>query len=117
MLVTFKSKATDSITMFGNVAVQLLKFMGATGNVPGGLSAEDVPAALAALERGVAQARSANEQNAPQSAPRDTSQDARADDERDRELPVDIATRAVPLVAMLKRAANARAGITWEATK
>ena len=41
MLVRFKSPATETITMFGNDATQLLKLMGATGRIPGGLSAED----------------------------------------------------------------------------
>ena len=42
MLVRFKSPATETITMFGNDAVQLLKLMGATGRVPGGLSEEEI---------------------------------------------------------------------------
>ena len=42
MLVQFKSPATETITMFDGDAVQLLKLMGATGRVPGGLSEQDV---------------------------------------------------------------------------
>ena len=38
MLVKFRSPATESITMFGEAATQLLKLMGATGRVPGGLA-------------------------------------------------------------------------------
>ena len=53
MLVQFRSPATETITMFGEAAVQLLKLMGATGRVPGGLSAEDVPPALQRLESAV----------------------------------------------------------------
>ena len=50
MLVTFRSTATDSITMFGDVATSLLKLMGASGKVPGALHADDVPGALRQLE-------------------------------------------------------------------
>ena len=46
MLVTFKSSATDSVTMFGEVATQLIRMMGGTGRIPGAFNAEDVPAAL-----------------------------------------------------------------------
>ena len=38
MLVQFRSPATETITMFGEAATQLLKLMGATGRVPGGLA-------------------------------------------------------------------------------
>ena len=54
MLVQFSSPATETITMFGNAAVQLLKLMGATGRVPGGLSADDVPPARALEPHGEA---------------------------------------------------------------
>ena len=50
MLVTFRSTATESITMFKDVAVQLLKLMGATGRIPGALGPEDVGPALQRLE-------------------------------------------------------------------
>ena len=53
MLMQFKSPATETITMFDNDAVQLLKLMGATGRVPGGLTGEDVQAAMARLESAV----------------------------------------------------------------
>ena len=59
MLVTFSCNAYANITMFGDVAVRLLKMiMGHSGTVPGALLAEDVPAALEHLEAEVA----ANEQ-------------------------------------------------------
>ena len=53
MLVQFKSPATETITMFDGDAVQLLKLMGATGRVPGGLSEQDVPGAMQRLESAV----------------------------------------------------------------
>ncbi len=59
MLVTFTTKAYADITMFGDVAVSLLKMMGHSGTVPGAILAADVPAALgrltAAINAGKAQ--------------------------------------------------------------
>ena len=50
MLVTFRTKAYPNITMFGDVAKQLLELMGHSGTVPGAVKAEDVPIALQRLE-------------------------------------------------------------------
>ena len=49
MLVTFSCSAYADITMFGDVAVRLLKLMGHSGTVPGAILAEDVQAALECL--------------------------------------------------------------------
>ncbi len=49
MLVTFTTDAYADITMFGDVALAMLKMMGHSATVPGAVLAEDVPAALARL--------------------------------------------------------------------
>ena len=49
MLVTFTTKAYADITMFGDVALALLKKMGHSATVPGAILAADVPAALSKL--------------------------------------------------------------------
>jgi len=54
MLVTFTSDAYADITMFGDVAVALLKVMGHSGTVPSAIVAEDVPAALSRLTAAIA---------------------------------------------------------------
>jgi len=43
MIVTFRTKAHADITMFANVAVDLLKLAGMTGNVPTAILGADVP--------------------------------------------------------------------------
>ena len=43
MLVTFRSNAWGNVTMFGDVAVTLLKMMGHSGTVPSTLLARDIP--------------------------------------------------------------------------
>jgi hypothetical protein len=95
MLVTFRSTATESITMFQDVAIQLLKLMGATGKIPG---------ALGQAGTHVTPARPADNEDAKNED----------EDDEDREAPVDLATRAVPLLSILKRAAAANAEIVWE---
>lgn len=50
MLVTFSCPAFADITLFGDVAIRLLKMMGHSGTVPSALLADDVPAALARME-------------------------------------------------------------------
>lgn len=106
MLVVFHSKATESVTMFENVAVELLKLMGATGRIPGAFSAQDVPAALARLESALDQIKA--------QTPATTDEEAEDAAERSREPPVAIAVRAAPLLSLLKRAAAANAEVVWE---
>lgn len=113
MLVTFRSKATESITMFGDVAQPLLKLMGASGVIPGALNAEDVPAALSRLEREVDALKT---QAATREAPAADKEGAKADEAATGEpaVPVPLYSRAIPLMDLLKRAAAARVAVTWE---
>jgi hypothetical protein len=118
MLVRFHSTATDAVTMFGDVATQLLKMMGATGKVPGALSPDDVPDALKRLEARVEEVRALThaETPAPPAYNEDSSpQDDDDDDNKDDSRSVSLATRAVPLISLLKRAAAANAEVVWEA--
>jgi hypothetical protein len=110
MLVKFRSPATESITMFGEAATQLLKLMGATGRVPGGLGAEEVPGALQRLESAVEGLKT--QTNADTAArPADNE-----DTDLHRSAPIQLETRAVPLLSLMKRAAAAKATVTWEAS-
>jgi hypothetical protein len=47
--------------------------------------------------------------------PADNEDAKNEDEDEEREAPVDLATRAVPLLSVLKRAAAANAEISWEA--
>jgi hypothetical protein len=116
MLVTFRSSATDSVTMFGDVATQLIRMMGGTGRIPGAFNAEDVPGALSQLEASIEQLKRQPHANPPPAAaPPADNEDAPADaDEEDDEPPVEIAVRAIPLIGLLKRAAAAKAEVMWE---
>lgn len=116
MLVTFSSTATESITLFGDVAVTLIKMMGSSGRVPSALGADEVSAALQRLESAIQQLRVQlhAQPAAPPAMNEDWGSDDQKDDDKDREPPVDLATRAVPLIALLKRAAAAHAPVMWQ---
>ena len=103
MLVTFETHAHANITMFGEVAVTLLKLMGQSGTVPGAILAEDVPAALERLRRAVAE--HAEEPLDPATKP-----GAKADGE---DQHVSVAHRALPLIGLLQAAATAGTNVMW----
>lgn len=101
--------------MFGDAAVELLKLMGATGRVPGGLNAEDVPAALQRLESAIDRMKVASHTDTP-ARPADN-EDAAADEDKEleeRTPPIALTARAVPLLSIMKRAAAADAELVWE---
>ncbi|WP_158972480.1 DUF1840 domain-containing protein [Paraglaciecola sp. L3A3] len=100
MLVIFSSPASANITMFGDVAVQLLKMLGHSGTVPSAIRAEDIPAALASLEAALGVA-----QQQPEA-------DESTDDNEDAPL-VSLHKRALPLIDMLKAAAKDENSVQW----
>jgi hypothetical protein len=101
MLVTFRTKSYPNITMFGDVAKQLLGLMGHSGTVPSALKAEDVPATLARLEAAIEQRRAV---------------DAAEADQRDYDAQpkVTLSQRALPLLELLRAAAKHRADVMWD---
>ncbi len=98
MLVTFTTDAHADITMFGDVALALLKMMGHSGTVPGAILAEDVPLALDRLKAAI------EKENAPPPA----------DDRDDDEPVVSMAHRALPLINLLAAAARAESNVMWK---
>ena len=105
MLVTFHSDAWSSITLFGDVAVKLLKMAGHSGTVPSALRAADVSAALARLN----QALAAAPEDASKSGPRPEA------DDTDNPPAVGIRLRAYPLIQLLTAAAQQKCDVMWEA--
>jgi len=103
MLITFRTKAYADITMFGEVALTLIRLMGHSGSVPGAILAEDVPAALARL-------RSAAEATPDAPAPGPT-MGRGADAE---EPPVTLSHRALPLIALLEAAVRDHCNVMWD---
>lgn len=99
MLITFRTDAYADITMFGDVALSLLKLMGHSATVPGAILAADVPAALQRLRAGVATA-------VPESG------DAAGDDAG--KQPVSLPHRALPLIQLLEAAVAAKSDVMWD---
>jgi Domain of unknown function (DUF1840) len=101
MLVTFSCPAYANITMFGDVAVRLLKMMGHSGTVPGALLAADVEAALENLEAAV-------------DADKRSPEPGESEDGEDGEPAVSLPHRALPLIELLKAAAKAKCDVMWD---
>lgn len=98
MIVTFTTKNYADITMFGNVALALLKMMGHSTKVPGAILAADVPAALSRLKAGIG-----------------AQKDLPPDDDSDEEEPVvSMAHRALPLIELLEAASKAGNNVMWK---
>jgi Domain of unknown function (DUF1840) len=98
MLVTFTTKGHADITMFGDVALALLKMMGHSGTIPSAILAEDVPKALERLTTAIAKEK----------APPPTE-----DKDSDNEPKVSMAHRALPLINLLSAAIKENANVMW----
>ena len=105
MLVRFRSRASGNITMFGDVAVKLLKLMGRTGKVPGAIMPEDIPEALQQLKKALSEygTQDPQERNAEQEEPGEFVDE-----------PVSLPTRAIPLIELLKVSLAEDVGVMWE---
>lgn len=101
MLVTFKTDA-GNITMFGDVALTMLKMMGHSKTVPGAILAADVPMALNRLKAAI----NTEKDSLP------VEEDG--DDDEDKEPVVSIADRALPLINLLTAAVEADCNVMWE---
>ena len=98
MLVTFTTDAYADISMFGDVALAMLKMMGHSATVPGAILVEDVPAALSRLTAAI---------EAEKAAPPVEDKDAD-------EPVVSMAHRALPLINLLAAAAKAESNVMWK---
>ncbi len=104
MLITFRCKSHANITMFGDVALNLIKMMGHSGTVPGAILAPDLPEALAKLTASLTKAAEVDN-NGSQSF----------DDDEDQSEPVvSVGHRAIPLIEMLNSAIEDQADVMWD---
>lgn len=98
MLVTFTTDAYADITLFGDVALAMLKMMGHSASVPGAILAADVPAALSRLTAAI----DAEKSTAP------------VEDKNADEPVVSMAHRALPLMDLLAAAAREESNVMWK---
>jgi hypothetical protein len=99
MLVTFTTDAYADITLFGDVALAMLKMMGHSATVPGAILAADVPAALRRLTAAI----DAEKTTAPPVEDKDADEPV-----------VSMAHRALPLIGLLAAAAKAESNVMWK---
>ncbi|KTC65483.1 Domain of uncharacterised function (DUF1840) (plasmid) [Legionella adelaidensis] len=100
MLVTFSTEAHENITMFGDIALRLIKMMGHSGTIPSAILAEDVPDALERLQNAVSM--NPNPSQGEQ-------------DKENGEAPISLRNRAFPLIELLKAAAKKKCNVMWKA--
>jgi hypothetical protein len=98
MLVTFTTNDYPDITMFGDVALAMLKMMDQSGTVPGAILAADVPAALSRLRTAI---------DAEKSSPP-------VENKGEDEPVVSMYHRAMPLIDLLVAAAKAGTNVMWK---
>ena len=106
MIVNFSTRF-DRLTMFAEPALALLGMLGHSARLPGAMLANELPAALSQL-------RAALQESGHVPSPAPT---ARPDDDADprpRDPPVDLATRAVPLISMIERAIEGGSDLMWD---
>ncbi len=104
MLITFRCHSHSNVTMFGDIAIKMIKMMGHSGSVPGSISAQDIPDALSRLTSALA-AQEAIEKNNSQ---------AMEEDEEQEEQTVSLARRAFPLIELLKSAIKEECEVMWD---
>ena len=102
MLVKFETKSYPTIVMFGDVAKQLIKFMGHTGTIPSAIDAKGVPLALHNLQEKLKTTYEISE----------TSSECHKDD--DDEEYVSLGKRAKPLIELLQTAIKEDEYVMWD---
>jgi len=102
MLITFKTRAYADVTMFGDVALRLIKLMGRRETVPSAIEPEDIPQALKMLRAGVAAEDAAAKEDETENS----------DDEK--EEVVSVHNRALPLIELLQAAHEENVPVMWE---
>lgn len=98
MLVTFKTDV-GNITMFGDVALQMIKMMGHSETVPGAILAEDLPLALNRLKTALATEKASPSTN---------------EDSDEKEPVISVTHRGLPLINLLAAAIEAGCDLMWE---
>lgn len=101
MLYRFKSKAAGDVVMNGPVGDRMLRLLGREPSAQGIVEAAALPAAIAALERAIA------DEGRPAAAETGAGRD-------DRDEPrIGLAQRAYPLLQLMRRAAAEGADVVW----
>ena len=106
VIVNFSTRF-DRVTMFSEPALALLGMLGHSARMPGAMLAAELPAALARL-------RSALQESGHVPSPAPVSEPVDREGNPPRDPPVDLATRAVPLISMIERAIAGGSDLMWD---
>lgn len=100
MLIKFKSEQSGDFVMMSDIALPLLKLMGASGKTEGAVSKDALHDALSRLESGLKQLQN--------------SETNTEEDDEEKEPAIALNTRAAPLLEMLRKAAAEDGYIMWQ---
>jgi Domain of unknown function (DUF1840) len=118
MLFEFKSRATGTVVMTGDVGKRVLPLMGKSPDPQGIITVDQMPAAIAALEAACKREKelAAEARKKPAgagTAPGGAAQDDPGKDPDDDPHLIGISQRVFPLIEMLRAAHAANKDITW----
>ena len=102
MIVTFKSKASGDVIMFGDAAHALMKIMGKDADRTGIITPEQLPGAIAALKVAIEESRRQPGPNEDEEAEKPAMTQA-----------VTLAQRAIPLLELLEWSQKKSTPVTW----
>ncbi len=108
MIVQFTTRF-GHLTMLGDAAVSLLRLAGHSGTVPGAILAADLPAALRELRQGLETSG-----HLPSPPPAAAVEADDEDEAQEREPPITLHKRAVPLLDMMQTASAGGSDLMWE---
>lgn len=107
MLYKFKSRATADVIMLESNGRQVLEIIGKTPGASGIVTAQQIPAAIEALEAAVA-----DDDARRKARPDEPGQDGGPDDAAPADA-VSLRQRAAPMIDMLRRSAAEGRDVTW----
>lgn len=113
MLVRFNSSTAGTLLMLSPTARRLLELIGKECGARGVITAEQIPAALAALRAAVAAERAAG--GAPEAADAEAREGADEGPEAGAADTLALARRAPPLIRLLEWTAREDGYVLWEA--
>lgn len=108
MIVTFQSKASGDVIMFGDVAHKMMEIMGKEASDQGIVTVEQLPAALASLKAAIAADREERKGLAEEDLP----QLEQAANGGSRPY-VSLSQRATPLVELLEWSLKKKVPVVW----
>ena len=110
MVVKFSTRF-GQVVMFGDSALALLRLGGHSGAVPGAILAADLPGFLQQLQRGLE--RHGQEPSPAPSTPPDAAS-TEQEPGQERERPVSLRLRAVPLVELVETSIRRGSDLMWD---